>query len=482
MERSKKPALQVNKQGLTPRQIQDYSVLATRMAYASRLGIQYEGKRNLYEALGYTETLTTQMFYSQFKRQDIANAIINRPVKATWKGDLAIAEMDKANETKLEETWKELVKTLSLKAVFSRVDRLTGLGRFGILLLGFDDVANREQFRLPVNGTKRNLLYVKALGEKDVTINTYVTDTNDPRFGKPQEYNVNLINPTGDSYTINVHYTRVIHIVDEPLDNDTFGTPRLEVVFNRLQDLEKIVGGSGEMFWRGARPGYQGKVDPDFVMGEAERGDLDEQIDEYEHNLRRMFVNEGVELKGLETQISDPTAHVDIQLQMISAVTNIPKRILTGSERAALSSTEDADEWNSFIQERRDNFAEPSIVRAFVDVCLKYGILPKPTGGEYSVIWSDLFAQSELEQTTIGKTRAEALRAYGSDPIAQSIVPPKAFFEFFLGLKQDQIDLIMQMSKEGIDTEQQDLAGTEEDQSDEEDLNQEPTNNKRNRK
>lgn len=450
----------------TAEQIKTMSMLTTRMAYAANLGVTYDGKRDLYEALGYSREITPEMYFTQFKRQDIAKAIINRPVRDTWKGGVLLVEVDDAEETPFEKAWKDLVKDLKLNNVFARLDRLTGLGRYGILLLGFDDVTERSMFSQPVGEGKRNLMYVKVLGEKDATIKTYVTDTKNERFGMPLLYQVNLVNPTGDSFSMDVHYSRIIHCVDEAIDNEIFGTPRLEAVFNRLQDLEKIIGGSAEMFWRGARPGYQGKVDPEFVMGTEERDQLKDQIDEYEHNLRRMFVNEGVELKTLESQVSDPLNHVDIQIQMISAVTGIPKRILTGSERGELSSGQDADEWNSLIVSRREEFAEPIIVKAFADLCIKYQILPEPSE-DYTVMWSDIFSISEKERVDIGKVRADALAAYSKDPVAQSIVPVKAFFEFFLGLNQDQIDMIKQMNKEGMTNEERDLLPEEIEESEE---------------
>ena len=59
------------------------------------------------------------------------------------------------------------------------------------------------------------------------------------------------------------------------------------------------------------------------------------QLDEYEHNLRRIFINRGISMESMSPQVSDPSSHVDIQIQMISAQTGIPKRILTGSERGS---------------------------------------------------------------------------------------------------------------------------------------------------
>lgn len=420
------------------------SELTARMAWASMLGMSYNGKRNLYEALGYPTDITPNLYKTHYKRQDIAKAIITRPVDATWSGDLMIQENTKAEETKLEKEFKALNESLSLISIFGQADKFTGLGKYGVLLLGFNDVNDKSVWSEPVikSGTLR-LVYVRALSELNAKITTYETDYTNPRYGLPKLYTI-----TFSQESLTVHFSRIIHIVDEPTENLYEGTPRLEVVYNRLLDIEKISGGSAEMFWRGARPGYTGNIDKEYTMGDPEKEKLISQIDEYEHNLRRMLLLEGVDIKALETQVSDPTSHLNVQISLISAVTKIPKRMLLGSEIGELASTQDKENWMFYVNSRRSSFAEPCIVKPFITRMMEVGILPFVTKGNYTIKWSDLFAQSEKDQVEIGRTRTAALKEYASEPNAESIVPAKAFFELFLGLNADQIDLIYAMYEE----------------------------------
>jgi len=222
-----------------------------------------------------------------------------------------------------------------------------------------------------------------------------------------------------------------------------------QAVFNRLKDLEKLMGGSAEMFWRGARPGYQAVVDSDYNLSTETQAGFQDQVDEFENNLRRIMAMKGMKLESLTTQVSDPTAHVQIQLQMISAVTGIPIRVLTGSERGELASSQDRNSWFELIQERREEDAEIKIVRPFVDRCIEYGILPAPdsgpdAGNEYMVGWADLWSQSEKEKAEIGKIRAESIKAYASVPMNQDILPPETFYDLIMGWNADQIELITQ--------------------------------------
>jgi hypothetical protein len=230
---------------------------------------------------------------------------------------------------------------------------------------------------------------------------------------------------------------------------------------NRCEDLDKLVGGSAEMFWRGARPGYAGKVDKDFVLDSTNENKLREQLDEYEHNLRRILMLEGIEMSTLGMQIADPVGHFDIQLQMVSMVTGIPKRILVGSERGELASSQDEAAWKEMIQSRREEYAEPQIVREFVDRMIKFGVLPPPKT-DYSVVWQDLFSVSDRDKAEIGKIRSEALRNYAMSPTAEGVVPPDVFMDYFLGLPEEDIEIIKQMKEQAIKEEGTEFGGEEE--------------------
>jgi len=429
--------------------------LISRASLAAKLGYQYGGDRDIYEALGYETDLTYTDFLTQYSRQDIAKAVIDRPVTATWRGGFSLLESDD-QDTPLEKDFARLYKRLSLRSQFSRLDRLTGLGKYGILLLGLSDASKPEDFSKPVSGSGHKLLYVKPYGEGNAEVQSYETNPSSERYGQPLLYSVNVSDLASKTFsTLLVHFSRIIHVVEGSLESEVEGTPRLQVVFNRLKDLEKIVGGSAEMFWRGARPGYQGKIDPDYTLTTEMREDLQDQIDEYEHNLRRMLLNEGVSWEALVAQVSDPAGHVDVQIQMISAVTGIPKRILTGSERGELASSEDKSSWFETMEARREEFAEPCIIIPFVDRCILYGILPEAGKEGYSVQWSDLWAASDKEKAEVGRIRSTSLKEYSSMPTAESIVPPDAFLEYFLGLDQRQIEVINEMKEEAMRLEEE---------------------------
>jgi len=237
----------------------------------------------------------------------------------------------------------------------------------------------------------------------------------------------------------------MIHVTQELTESEIEGTPVMQPVWNRLMDLEKLVGGSAEMFWRGARPGYQGKVKDDYTITPETQTDLETQMDEFEHSLRRILINEGVEFEALAPQVADPKAHVDVQIEMIASITGIPKRVLIGSERGELSSDQDIVGWYNIIQTRRQEHAEIVILRPFIDKMIEYGVLPAPGGEEYTIEWEDLFAASDKDQAEVGRVRATALREYSQNPLASAIIPPEAFMKLMLGLDIDEVALVQAM-------------------------------------
>ena len=243
------------------------STLVARDRLFSSLGMQYNGNRDIYKALGYKKEDRTFIEYlEEYKKHDIAKAVIDRPIKKTWQGPLYLVESNKSNDTPFEKEWKRLNRRLGIQNKLCQVDRLTCIGRYGVLLLGLSDTRDTDSYAKPASkGSK--LVYVKPFSEQNAMITEWENDVKNPRYGLPVFYTIQTSNREGEpSTSIKVHYTRCIHVIFEPLESEVYGTPVLESIFNRLNDLDKIVGGSAEMYWRGARPGYQAIIDPNFSM------------------------------------------------------------------------------------------------------------------------------------------------------------------------------------------------------------------------
>jgi len=215
--------------------------LLDRMGLARLVGKQYDGNRDIYKVLGYDVDLDFQSFFSRYTRQDIAKAIIDRPVQASWKGGFEINEIGENENSEFVKQFNTIKDDNQLEEIFRRVDRLASLGEFAVLFIGFDDVKFAKDQASPVQSA-RGIRYIKPIGQNNVTISAYETDSTSERFMKPKLYGINLSEGGMQSSVLIVHHSRIVHIVEDPFESEIFGTPRLEAVYNRLVDLEKLVG------------------------------------------------------------------------------------------------------------------------------------------------------------------------------------------------------------------------------------------------
>ncbi|WP_158301767.1 anti-CBASS protein Acb1 family protein [Paenibacillus mesophilus] len=426
------------------------SLLMQRSGLAGLLGKQFGGRRNMYDVLGYNKNPRYDDYYARYERQDIAGNVIDKPASATWRHAPKLKEDDdENNETAFEAAWNTLTKQLGVNQYMERIDKLAGIGHYAVLLIG---VRGSGALNRPLNpGSLRgpgDVLYLTPYGEKRATINKWDTNPNSARFGRPEEYRIDFaidgsgINGTAFSAQQQlVHHSRVIHVPSEGLlEDEVFGRPRLKRVLNLLDNLEKVAGGSAEMFWQGAYKGLHADLRDDHTLEPGEGQKISEEIDEYIHGLRRYIRTSGMDLKSLDSEIADPTGHFEILMSLISGSTNIPKRILIGSERGELASSQDETNWVAFIKERQERYAEPLILRPLVDKLIAIGALPSP-GDPYKVDWPDLFELDDKDRADIGLKKAQAIKAYAPFGETNRVVPVSEFREKVLGLEPDHPEL-----------------------------------------
>jgi hypothetical protein len=383
----------------------------------------FAGSRQYYGILGYPKEIEVTQYAQRYARQDIAGRVVDLPAKDTWK-NLPVISEDGNTETEFVRAWEALVdkRDLGLRAKLSRADRLSGVGRFGILLIGVRDGA--EELSEPVNDGELNdpddLLYLRPLPEGDtqstrVKIHTWNEDPQSERFGLPESYEVQL--KYNDEDMAEVHWSRVIHLAEGRLDDDVHGTPRLERVFNRLDDLIKLVGGSAEATWLNMRPGTLLRPMEGYDL-DMSSDEIEDELENYVHDPMRMLMLEGVEAESLGTsEVVDVEGPFGVILSLIAAASGIPQRVLVGSAQGELSAAkEDMRQWAGAIAERQQNYAEPEILRPFIDRLCKFGVLPTPPNG-YQVEWPKLVEMSDEELAEIMARKANAVKAL-SDPMA----------------------------------------------------------------
>lgn len=187
---------------LIANQLVTLSALLQRAELSGKLGKQFGGDRDLYTVLGYRKILGFQDYWAKYQRQDIAGRIVDAPAAATWRRPPQVTDDDNSSEeTQFEKAFNALSRRLRLWHNLDRADRLAGVGRYAILLIG---VRDGKTLADPVQGAVRpdDVLYLQAYSEGAASINSWVTDTQDPAFGKPETYRVDLAGELKASKTL----------------------------------------------------------------------------------------------------------------------------------------------------------------------------------------------------------------------------------------------------------------------------------------
>lgn len=384
------------------------SMLAARAM--AMLGL-FNGNRDLYRAFGWKRNPTARDFIDKYKHQDIAQRVIDTPVEALWADPPKLLGDDAFNKA-----WNDILAQIPVFAVIQRLDKLAGLGRYAVMVIGFDDGGKLDTPVRPGKG--RKVIFLQPYHELSVEIEDYETDNTSPRFGMPKMYKIDpgkfeleertVTQKVSALSSFRVHHSRIIHVAERALESPIIGQSRLEPVYNVLDDMQKVSGGSAETYWLTANRGLHADVDKDMELDPEDETALSEEMKEYEHGLRRIIRTRGVTVKSLGSEVADPRGVFDVQLSLLASNTKIPKRVLAGSEAGQLASQQDRANWAIACQERIASYGAPVVMIPFVRTLIHAGALPSPNN--LVIDWPDSFKMNPLEraQTSAQMARSAA--------------------------------------------------------------------------
>lgn len=437
--------------------LRDAGMLVTNLLYERSMWARqlYGETRDIHKECGHPVEYTLQDYIKLYKRGDIAARVVNVWPEESWSDAPEVYETEEPDDTDFEKAFKELDRTQAIVTQLARVDMLSGVGRFGVVLLGLNDGSGLETpvAEIQPDGTMKRmggkplkLLFTRCFDEGCVAVSEFEADTRNPRFGMPKFYNITFqdvsANPMGTSISTGnqtrVHWSRCLHVCDTRMSSDVFGMPRMERVLDRILDLAKIAGGSAEMFWKGGFPGISLETQPEVVKGNNVQLDeqaTKDQMEAYMNGLQRYIATVGMKANSLSVQIADPTPHVDTQLKLIATALSIPWRVFVGSEAAQLASEQDIRTWNRRITRRRRDYLTPRLILPFVERLIVLGILPEAKA--VYVSWPDLNTPSDKDRATVAQGLADAMVKYIVSG-GSALMEPFHFLTLVLGLTDEE--------------------------------------------
>lgn len=395
--------------------------LLERAALSRRAGLTFQGARDVSGSLGYLDNIAYADYLLRFERNGIATRMVDVYPKATWKGGAQLVEDDNPEVvTAFEAAWAELEQRLKIWSVLRRADVISGVGHYGVVLIGAPGVASTELPRLRA----QDILYLSVYGEGDARIESLVVDAKSPRYALPDAYTLTRRQPLGAGSAkvpapLRVHHTRVLHVAEGLLDDEVYAQPRLKAGWNRLDDLDKVAGGGSEAFWLRAHPGYTVSFDKEMdpPPSQAEIDAARTHAEEFAHSLRRTVAARGIEFEAVGAEVANFDKQVESLLSLLSASCSpapIPKRLLLGSEMGELASSQDKHNFDGRVMDRRLDFAGPWVVRPLVDRLVAQGALPEPA--QYDVWWPEILNLDEEQRAKVAESYARANQANG-EPI-----------------------------------------------------------------
>lgn len=370
-------------------------------------GISPDGKRDYNQIYGYGEQLSFTDFYGMYRRGGIASAVVKKLPKACWgevptilSGDVPILGDE--------------LKTLSKMGFFSalqRADILNRIGSYSVLLIGVPDGLDLNQ---PIGsaGNKLDGLYFNPYNFNGIVIKSYDTDPASPRYNLPMIYQLQTGSSGSSTQQMNsfdVHWSRVIHLAEDALDNVIEGQSALEQPFNALTDTEKVRGASAEAFFRNARQQRAIEADKDAKLDPASGAvdKLKDNIDAFDQGWESTIRLQNMSVKNLPVSLADPASTFNIAIETISGQTGIPIRILTGKGGGATTGEEDRASWNQLIADRRVDFCNGVLFRG-LQILADAGLLELPEVAEAD--WSEQSSTTEKDKAQINKTKADTFK------------------------------------------------------------------------
>jgi len=410
-------------------------------------------RRDIDSECGYPKEVDISQYRYLYEREWLAHRVVTIDPQESWAMDPTVYENKEPSKTTFETAWDELMKKFNMWHWLERADVLSGIGRFGVILLGLDDGKDMIEALEGVNedgswtkaARKHNLMYIRAFDEDVVDIDIRDGNPASPRFGQPIQYTIRFElegTQTGQQteMSVKVHWSRVIHVADNRETSEVYGVPRQKAVVNRILDCRKILSGSAEMFWKGAFPGLSLEVDPSISDAELDATATREEMERYMNGLQRYIALEGISIKSLAPQIEDPVRHMECQIQAVAMEKGIPLRIFMGSEQAKLASSQDAETWNKRVRKRQERYLSPMMIRELIDRLINVGVLPEPK--TYTVEWPDLNTVTEKDKAEVLKLKVEAVAAYIKAGVDQ-LIPPQVFFTKVVGWDPEEVDELL---------------------------------------
>jgi hypothetical protein len=399
---------------------------------------------------GYPKAISKYEYQNMYDRNPFARRIVQLFPLECWTTHPEVQDNDAPSESPFVKAFEVLNRRHSFWATLRKADILSGVGAFGIIVFGLDDnkplSAPLEGYDDPEYPKDHKLLYLRVFPHSMVDIQSKCMDRSSPRFGSPEMYQITntpnrdmMEDMTVDMTSTSVHWTRVLHVADNKETSEIYGIPRMQLVYNTLLDITKVFGCAGEMFYKGAYPGYSITATDGQLPVQMDIENITQKMAAFENGFQRWIGLQNAQINALPSMYSEPSGLMEQYINAVAIALAVPRRIFEGSERGELASGQDAILWSNRLQERRANYLVPNLVRPFVNLLLRYGVIPEPFNRDYSIEWKPQQYASEQDGTAHAEAETTILQRY-FDAGLDRIMRPQDYMIRYCGMTEGEAD------------------------------------------
>ena len=445
-------------------------VNATLISRADLVRNLVDPRRDIDSECGFPRDITAEALQYIYDREPLATKVVDIYPNHCWKVAPIIFDVGQTgSESQFEIALKRLQKNLRgdsshykgnkgsiLWNKCKKVDRLSGINTYGILVIGFNDGKPLREPVEPRDGMK--VTFLSAYSQSSLKIIQSEADERSARFDMPVMYEIttgfdeqndsNLHSQAGD--TENVHFSRVIHVSEDTGEGDLFHTPRMQPVYNLLHGARKLYGGSPEGYWKMAFTTLLIEAHPGVSNDDINHDAVNAQINSWQNGLQKVLKLVGLSGKAVSPTVINPQPFIEPIIDAICIHLEVPKRIFLGSERGELASSQDTIHWNESVADKQNGHITPNIIVPLLDRLISLKVLPEPQENGYEVKWPDLTQPTREQQVEIADKITDSMVKFVQGGIGDNLMTKTDYLVEILGLEEDAAQKVVDNFEEEI--------------------------------
>ena len=366
-----------------------------------------DGRRDLDQEFGYKPTLTFNDWYRLFNRS-FGRAVVTVTPSKVWQSYPVLKEGGETKTPFLVE-FNKLAKRTRLFKVMSELHTKSLVGEYGALFIAAKEVDGRPEKPLTL-ASSENIISIRSHYQVEVSDEgaPLIGNPSDERFGLPEyfDYDGNTIvsNNSQSLPTFRAHPSRVFTFSQFASQGSVRGDSILESTYNYIVNIEKIVGGVAEGFYKAAgNKRFYEITNPELakgVLNDPKQKDKFEKSDyEFDSGFSSSKLLGGMKVSQLQNMMSDPEQPVSVNMQMICSILGISTTEFIGHLTGERASSENSKGWNNKCEGIRENIINPDMIVAFIrHIDNLGGWANSPDYDALEIEWPDLNEPSQSEK------------------------------------------------------------------------------------